>query len=767
MRIGVLRERKPDETRVALTPREVAVLAGRGHTVDVEPGAGVAAGYPDAAFVRAGATLSPKAQILAACRLLLKVKAPLPEEYEDYAPHHILMTFLHFDENIDPACLARLVSRGFLGIACEAVRVSGRAPILEPMSRLTGHLFAQRAIELCTRHSGRLAPGLDPALGQVGALLIGTGEVGLSVLQVWRALRLRLTVLANRDRDAVNAEANHRFGTRDRDYLPADEVTFLQMDVTDPARTQAALAAALPSVAIVVNAAVRRSSLPRDRLAHLITRPMLAALAPGSIVCDATACDRDLIETCVSSPDLAAVETIDGIIHYSPDHIPALVPGTASDLYAAALLPFALALAEKGVAGALRPGTPLHGAIACGAGRLTDTRSAARKNLLASPIDSALAAWSADAGERGMAPSPPLLVTPGPVATSKAVRAAMALDRSAAEPGMIEALRQMQAQVGALVRMDAAYAVIPVPGSATQANEMVLRALPPPGAAVLIVTNGAYGDWLAHLCATMGRPHHVLRTPPLEPIRPERIARALEDDPAISHVAVVHVETSSGRLNPLPEIASLCRRLGRGLIVDAVASAAIVPLDVAHDRPEALVLSSNKGLQGPPGLAWVVAERAALERGRGFAASASLDLFDQHQHVERTGTFRFTPPTHVLCGVHAALEELAAEGFAARTARYGENWGAAAAILSGAGFPPLLRLPDAAPIVVTVALPEDGLAPAAVTEAMANRGYVLVPGRLAVPRTVRLGCIGALTPADTARAAAALAEVLRSGPIIA
>ncbi len=321
MRIGVLRERKPDETRVALTPREVAVLAGRGHTVDVEPGAGVAAGYPDAAFVRAGATLSPKAQILAACRLLLKVKAPLPEEYEDYAPHHILMTFLHFDENIDPACLARLVSRGFLGIACEAVRVSGRAPILEPMSRLTGHLFAQRAIELCTRHSGRLAPGLDPALGQVGALLIGTGEIGLSVLQVWRALRLRLTVLANRDRDAVNAEANHRFGTRDRDYLPADEVTFLQMDVTDPARTQAALAAALPSVAIVVNAAVRRSSLPRDRLAHLITRPMLAALAPGSIVCDATACDRDLIETCVSSPDLAAVETIDGIIHYSPDHI--------------------------------------------------------------------------------------------------------------------------------------------------------------------------------------------------------------------------------------------------------------------------------------------------------------------------------------------------------------------------------------------------------------------------------------------------------------
>ncbi len=212
------------------------------------------------------------------------------------------MTFLHFDENIDPACLARLVSRGFLGIACEAVRVSGRAPILEPMSRLTGHLFAQRAIELCTRHSGRLAPGLDPALGQVGALLIGTGEIGLSVLQVWRALRLRLTVLANRDRDAVNAEANHRFGTRDRDYLPADEVTFLQMDVTDPARTQAALAAALPSVAIVVNAAVRRSSLPRDRLAHLITRPMLAALAPGSIVCDATACDRDLIETCVSSP---------------------------------------------------------------------------------------------------------------------------------------------------------------------------------------------------------------------------------------------------------------------------------------------------------------------------------------------------------------------------------------------------------------------------------------------------------------------------------
>ncbi len=102
MRIGVLRERKPDETRVALTPREVAVLVGHGHAVDVEPGAGEAAGHPDAAFVRAGAVVSAKKQILGACQLLLKVKAPLPEEYEDYDPGHILMTFLHFDENIDP-----------------------------------------------------------------------------------------------------------------------------------------------------------------------------------------------------------------------------------------------------------------------------------------------------------------------------------------------------------------------------------------------------------------------------------------------------------------------------------------------------------------------------------------------------------------------------------------------------------------------------------------------------------------------------------------
>ncbi|BAQ49821.1 MULTISPECIES: hypothetical protein [Methylobacterium] len=398
MRIGVLRERKPDETRVALTPREVAVLVGHGHAVDVEPGAGEAAGHPDAAFVRAGAVVSAKKQILGACQLLLKVKAPLPEEYEDYDPGHILMTFLHFDENIDPVSLERLVARGFLGIACEAVRVSGRAPILEPMSRLTGHLFAQRAIELCTHHSGRLASGLDPALGPVGALLIGTGEIGLSVLQVWHALRLRMTVLANRDRAAVNAQANHRFGTRNHDYLPADVVRFLRMDVTEPARTQAALAAALPSVAIVLNAAVRRPSLPPDRLPHLITRPMLAALAPGSIVCDATACDRDLIETCLSSPDLAAIETIDGIVHYSPDHIPALVPRTASDLYAAALLPFVIALADEGVAGALGPGTPLRGAIACGAGRLADARSAARKGLSATPVDAVLAAWSTGAG---------------------------------------------------------------------------------------------------------------------------------------------------------------------------------------------------------------------------------------------------------------------------------------------------------------------------------------------------------------------------------
>jgi 2-aminoethylphosphonate-pyruvate transaminase len=324
---------------------------------------------------------------------------------------------------------------------------------------------------------------------------------------------------------------------------------------------------------------------------------------------------------------------------------------------------------------------------------------------------------------------------------------------------MVARLRRMQEQMLAAAGLDERYAAIPIPGSATLANEMVLRALPPPGSAVLVATNGAYGDWIASLCHGMGRSFRLLRGSPREPLDPGAIVDILERDPSLSHVAMVHLETSTGLLNPVDAVAAACRALGRGLILDAVASFGILPL--GSPPPQAVVVSSNKCLQGPPGLAWALVRRGALEAGRGFAGSACLDLFDQHQHVERTGTFRFTPPTHVVAGVAAALDEHAAEGAGVRLARYRANRACLLEALTGAGLEPLVADAHAAPVVAAFAPPPHrGYTPEAFVAAAARRGYVLAPGRLPVPDSLRVGCIGAIEPPAMRVAAAALAEAL-------
>jgi 2-aminoethylphosphonate-pyruvate transaminase len=239
-------------------------------------------------------------------------------------------------------------------------------------------------------------------------------------------------------------------------------------------------------------------------------------------------------------------------------------------------------------------------------------------------------------------------------------------------------------------------------------------------------------------------------------------SEALDLDPEITHVMMVHVETSSGLMNPIEMVADLCSRRRKGLLVDAVASFGAFPIDMKELNMQALVLSSNKCIEGPPGLAWVICDRAALDRCEGNARSLSLDLWDQHQTVDQTGCFRFTPPTHAIRGAYAALEIHRAEGgSAARLRRYRANWHRLVSHMRQLGFETLLADEHAAPIVATFYEPDDehynfGL----LYDGMAARGLIIVPGRLAVPRTFRIGCIGALTEQSMSYAVRAIRDVL-------
>jgi 2-aminoethylphosphonate-pyruvate transaminase len=260
-----------------------------------------------------------------------------------------------------------------------------------------------------------------------------------------------------------------------------------------------------------------------------------------------------------------------------------------------------------------------------------------------------------------------------------------------------------------------------------------------------------------------GREAVVLTHGEQEPADPARIDAALAADPAITHVAQVHCETGTGILNPLPQIAAVVAKHGRGLIVDAMSSYAALAIDARTVRFDALIAASGKCLEGVPGMGFIIARRAALERAAGNSGSLALDLVDQWQYMQKTGQWRFTPPTHVLAALRAAIDQYRAQGgLPARLSRYTENCAALVSGMRALGLKTFL--PDAlqAPIIVTFHSPPD---PAydfkKFYDLVRDRGFILYPGKLTTVDTFRVGCIGAIGPGTLKQAVAAVSDVLR------
>jgi alanine dehydrogenase len=386
MNIGVLKEIKQDERRVALQPIQARALSSLNHSIFVEIGAGEGAGFTDETYRASGAAVVTKSEVIARSQLLLKVKAPLRSEYADYAPHHILFTYLHFDENIPAQDISELISQGFLGIAYEWVGKAGQYPLLEPMSQLTGYLFAQRALELCSQEKGVFCPRNEELLPGGRALIVGCGNIGLSAFKYLSDLGIPLTIIAPRSRAEFNRKANNRFATEGIDYVSTTGSDLIVMDNKDPSRTQDMIAAVLPEADIVLNCAVRRSDLPKQRMEYLINRSMVRIMQRGSIVCDCTACDQDMIETCMSSSSLYHHYREHNVVHYNCDHIPSMVASTATRLLTARTFPYIRRIANLGSLRAVTEDENLRNGVCCYHGHLTHALSAEKKGLPHRPV---------------------------------------------------------------------------------------------------------------------------------------------------------------------------------------------------------------------------------------------------------------------------------------------------------------------------------------------------------------------------------------------
>ncbi|NGM18855.1 2-aminoethylphosphonate--pyruvate transaminase [Roseomonas stagni] len=356
----------------------------------------------------------------------------------------------------------------------------------------------------------------------------------------------------------------------------------------------------------------------------------------------------------------------------------------------------------------------------------------------------------------------PLLLTPGPVTLSARVKRAMLRDLASGEPAMQETIAWSRRYLLGLCNAQGTHTAIPLVGSGTSGTEAVIGTFVPANGKLLIHTNGVYGDRLVEIARRIRTPYTSFRTAPYTPPTPEQFEAAIAADPGITHVMLVHCETSTGILNPIEPIAAVCRRLGKGLLIDAVASFGAFRLDARTLSFDAVICSANKGLQAPPGLAWIVAKKSALEEAKGNAHSLTLDLWDQNQHLDRTGMFRFTPATHLLLAFAEALREHEEEGgIEGRHARYHRSWRRLVDGMRQMGFRTLLEDAVASPIVATFHEPLDpGYSFKALYEGMKRRGFIIFPGRLAAANTFRIACIGVVTEADIGRALEALAETM-------
>lgn len=359
--------------------------------------------------------------------------------------------------------------------------------------------------------------------------------------------------------------------------------------------------------------------------------------------------------------------------------------------------------------------------------------------------------------------SDPLLLTPGPVSVSMTTKQVMLKDRASGGDEFHADLTLARDYMVALVNGQGAYTAIPLPGSATYANEAVISGLVPKGGKLLIHTNGVYGDRLIEICAHVGVAHAAIRTPPFVPPTAEQFEAAIVADPGITHVFVVHCETSTGVLNPVEAIAAVCRTHAKGLFIDAVASFGAIALDAKALGFQAITVSSNKCMQGVPGIGWSVVQKTALENAKGTCGPLVLDLWDQNQHMDRTSSFRFTPPTQVLAAFAQACREHQAEGGTpARLARYRRNWRRLIDGMRQMGFTTVVPDDHASPIVATFHNPDHpAFSFQTLFEGMKRRGFIIFPGRLALADTFRIGCMGDVTEQDMAEAMTAVAETMK------
>ena len=364
--------------------------------------------------------------------------------------------------------------------------------------------------------------------------------------------------------------------------------------------------------------------------------------------------------------------------------------------------------------------------------------------------------------EDSVVENPYLLLTPGPLSTTRSVKDVMLRDWCTWDKDYNAIVQKIRGELLRLAEVDDnEYTTVLMQGSGTFSVESVITTALPHDGKVLVAANGAYGQRIAKIAQQAGIDTTICDFGETSPVDIKTIDEQLRTDHRITHIAVVHCETTTGMLNDIKAIGELTRIQNKIYIVDAMSSFGGIPIPVDTINADFLISSANKCIQGVPGFGFIIARRSAIAQLEGQARSLSLDLYDQWRVMEeQSGKWRFTSPTHVVRAFARALTELTAEGgVSARYDRYRENHRILVEGMILLGFKPLLENALQSPIITAFYNPAH---PDYRFEKFYNelkeKGFVIYPGKVTDKDTFRIGNIGDIRPEDMTMLIEAIAQ---------
>ncbi|XP_028396013.1 uncharacterized protein LOC114520017 [Dendronephthya gigantea] len=345
------------------------------------------------------------------------------------------------------------------------------------------------------------------------------------------------------------------------------------------------------------------------------------------------------------------------------------------------------------------------------------------------------------------------LFTPGPLNTHADTREAMQKDFGSRDKEFIECIEFIRTSLVAFAHLpDDKFTCIPMQGAGTMGVESTIGTTVPRDGKILICSNGAYGDRIGAISKVLGINSVIHKDIETEPTNLRKVEEILANDKAITNVAMVHCETTTGIFNPIEDVGQLVRKHApnAAFFVDAMSSFAAVPINFEKAGIDFLVSSANKCTEGVPGFSFILANVEKLEKCEGNARSLSLDALAQYKGFRENGQFRFTPPTHVLMAFKRAIELQKEEGgVEGRSKRYQENRKILKSGMKEMGFRELLKESDQGYIITSFYYPDHpNFRFEDFYTRLSEKGQVIYPGKVSQASCFRIGNIGQLYADD-------------------